>query len=130
MNDNSLNTAESLSPVKQLTRSDEPGRNELCKCGSGLKFKKCHGDEVKRQKVTQFASMLFVKLIQFERMKAGIAKWPFQCQACKKGFLHPATSEIVRGTPMCPECMSLDIIRNNDSPFSGDKDAGLSIPDA
>jgi uncharacterized protein YecA (UPF0149 family) len=23
--------------------STQPGRNDLCSCGSGLKFKKCHG---------------------------------------------------------------------------------------
>lgn len=26
-----------------------PRRNELCPCGSGSKFKKCHGDVVKKQ---------------------------------------------------------------------------------
>jgi uncharacterized protein len=25
--------------------SRKPGRNDLCFCGSGLKFKKCHGKE-------------------------------------------------------------------------------------
>lgn len=28
----------------------DQGRNERCECGSGLKFKKCHGDPVKLQK--------------------------------------------------------------------------------
>lgn len=27
----------------------ETGRNELCPCGSGLKYKRCHGDELKKE---------------------------------------------------------------------------------
>ena len=30
-------------PVPQLVRPATPGRNDLCPCGSGRKFKKCHG---------------------------------------------------------------------------------------
>ena len=33
----------SRKPVKQARREDKPGRNELCSCGSGKKFKKCCG---------------------------------------------------------------------------------------
>jgi len=29
--------------VQTLRRSDVPGRNDLCHCGSGKKYKKCHG---------------------------------------------------------------------------------------
>jgi len=28
---------------KLYTGANKPGRNEPCPCGSGLKFKKCHG---------------------------------------------------------------------------------------
>lgn len=37
---------QSLGPrVEPVRRSPQPGRNDLCPCGSGLKFKKCHGAE-------------------------------------------------------------------------------------
>jgi uncharacterized protein len=29
--------------VPTLRRADLPGRNDPCHCGSGKKFKKCHG---------------------------------------------------------------------------------------
>ncbi len=35
-----VDKAVSPSPVQSAPR---PGRNELCYCGSGRKFKKCHG---------------------------------------------------------------------------------------
>ncbi|AKJ26934.1 UPF0149 family protein [Caldimonas brevitalea] len=34
----------SRKPVQQVRKQAEPGRNDLCPCGSGKKFKKCHGD--------------------------------------------------------------------------------------
>jgi hypothetical protein len=41
--------------VKEATALGKVGRNEPCPCGSGLKFKKCHGREVtgKANKVSQ-----------------------------------------------------------------------------
>ena len=34
----------SLGPrTEALRKVDKPGRNDPCPCGSGLKFKKCHG---------------------------------------------------------------------------------------
>jgi len=41
--------AEEIMKLKELKvkggadKTGEPGRNEPCFCGSGLKFKKCHG---------------------------------------------------------------------------------------
>lgn len=35
-----------------------PGRNHPCPCGSGIKFKKCHGDSVKISKASQQAETL------------------------------------------------------------------------
>jgi uncharacterized protein len=29
--------------VETLRKAQEPGRNDPCWCGSGKKFKKCHG---------------------------------------------------------------------------------------
>jgi uncharacterized protein len=34
----------SLGPrVEQIRKAPEPGRNDPCPCGSGKKYKKCHG---------------------------------------------------------------------------------------
>lgn len=34
----------SLGPrVEAVVKGDQPGRNDPCPCGSGKKFKKCHG---------------------------------------------------------------------------------------
>jgi uncharacterized protein len=36
--------ARSLGPqVQPLRKAPEPGRNDPCPCGSGKKYKKCHG---------------------------------------------------------------------------------------
>ena len=34
---------EALTPREPVRREETPGRNDLCSCGSGKKFKKCHG---------------------------------------------------------------------------------------
>ena len=34
---------EEKKPAKPVTRSDKVGRNDPCPCGSGKKYKKCHG---------------------------------------------------------------------------------------
>ncbi|WP_263409537.1 preprotein translocase subunit SecA [Terriglobus tenax] len=36
----------SAEPVTQIRTGEKVGRNDLCPCGSGKKFKKCHGAEV------------------------------------------------------------------------------------
>lgn len=38
------NSTESGEAQPQAVRADLPGRNEPCNCGSGKKFKKCHGE--------------------------------------------------------------------------------------
>jgi uncharacterized protein len=36
--------ARSLGPrIDPIRKAPEPGRNDLCPCGSGKKYKKCHG---------------------------------------------------------------------------------------
>ncbi len=37
------NRQEAAAPQQPVTASDEPGRNDPCPCGSGKKYKKCHG---------------------------------------------------------------------------------------
>lgn len=51
------------------TSNRRPGRNDLCRCGSGLKFKKCHGDHVKVE-LSKLAYMSkFDELIEIEKLK-------------------------------------------------------------
>ena len=47
----------------------EPGRNDLCPCGSGLKFKHCHGDETKKAIVNRVANEIMAGLIAEELEK-------------------------------------------------------------
>ncbi len=42
-----MNKGEDGETRKPLVREQKVGRNEPCPCGSGLKYKKCHGREVK-----------------------------------------------------------------------------------
>ena len=48
------------------------GRNELCPCGSGLKYKKCHGDPVKISACNMIAQLKMKELIMTERIKKGL----------------------------------------------------------
>ena len=45
------------------------GRNDLCPCESGLKYKICHGDEQKKAVVQRAADELMVRLIANELYK-------------------------------------------------------------
>lgn len=87
-----------------------PGRNEPCPCGSGLKFRHCHGDAYKVQTVQRFAAGMMSKMIRDEQMKRGLIPYPWTCRNCKEGFRTPKESTVVPGTPMCPHCDSTDVI--------------------
>ena len=65
----------------------EPGRNEPCPCGSGLKRKHCHGDPLKIDSVNHAANVAMNHLIQCERVKRGII--------CEHGVLR---------TEHCKDC--------------------------
>lgn len=47
----------------------EPGRNDPCLCGSGLKFKQCHGDPVKKMICERVVSEKMIELIMVEKFK-------------------------------------------------------------
>ena len=47
----------------------EPGRNELCPCGSELKYKVCHGDPGKRAICEVAMRETMVRLIMIEKHK-------------------------------------------------------------
>jgi len=34
-----------LNPQENILEANLPGRNDICRCGSGKKYKKCHLDE-------------------------------------------------------------------------------------
>ena len=47
------------------------GRNELCTCGSGLKFKKCHGDPAKLLVVRHIANEVMLIMIAMTKLERG-----------------------------------------------------------
>jgi len=53
-------------------RGKEPGRNHPCPCGSGLKYKQCHGDELKLAICNQAANEKMVQLIFEEKLRKGL----------------------------------------------------------
>ena len=58
--------------MPQLKAKTDPGRNELCPCGSGLKSKFCHGDPVKRAVCEVAMRETMVRLIMQEKFKRGM----------------------------------------------------------
>lgn len=53
----------------QFIGPKEPGRNEPCPCESGLKYKHCHGDALKRELCNRAANECMAKLITEEQYK-------------------------------------------------------------
>ncbi len=47
-------------------------RNDPCPCESGLKFKQCHGDQVKRVQCKAAATARMLELIQEEKIRRGV----------------------------------------------------------
>lgn len=66
---------------------NQQNRNDPCKCGSGLKFKHCHGDIKKQLLCNQAVNELMLQLIKEEQIKKGLR--------CKHGVLK---------TEHCPSC--------------------------
>lgn len=50
----------------------KPGRNSLCPCKSGLKYKHCHGDVVKQQLARHAMNYRMAELIVEEKLKRGL----------------------------------------------------------
>jgi len=90
----------------------EPGRNELCPCGSQLKYKYCHGDESKRIIANRVANLKMMQLVQQEQKKRGIIPWNWECEECGHGFDEPVESRLVAGTLLCPKCGTTNIKEN------------------
>ena len=53
-------------------KGKEPGRNDPCPCTSGLKFKHCHGDPLKRAVCERVMAEAMVRLIIEEKFKKGL----------------------------------------------------------
>ncbi len=41
-------------PAREVVHMAKSGRNDLCSCGSGKKFKKCHGIKTESQRQSRF----------------------------------------------------------------------------
>lgn len=101
-----------------IVGGQDPERNELCSCGSGLKYKHCHGDPAKCQLVTKFATAFLMGLIRREQMKRGIIPYPYTCKACGKGFNKPEQG-VVSNLPLCPHCKNTNIVKNESQLIGG-----------
>lgn len=77
--------------------SKQPGRNEQCPCGSGLKYKHCHGDNLKQQECNYLANLHMLELILNEQIKRGLK--------CKHGI---PTGE------KCVECSKIITVLTTD----------------
>jgi len=61
-----------MNPTVTIKGGKEPGRNELCPCGSELKYKWCHGDIGKRAVCEAIMRDAMVRLIMREKHKRSI----------------------------------------------------------
>lgn len=71
-------------------KGKEPGRNHPCPCESGLKYKDCHGDILKRAVCDRVANEKMVELIIREKIKKGLicehgVDVNKHCNSCKLG---------------------------------------------
>lgn len=136
-----------------IVGGQEPGRNDPCSCGSGLKYKHCHGDNGKRnlmpcpcgsdlkfgdchgdmkklQAVKKLSDAFMVQLIRRERMEQGLEPFPFTCNKCGKGFVRAKESTIVPGALICPHCDSTDLTRTVPIPSNQNAVRELAVPQA
>ncbi len=106
----------------------QAGRNELCPCKSGLKYKHCHGDTVKAQLCNKMVNLYMLKLIADERKNRGIDPYMYTCNSCGKGTDGPVKSAISTATPVlkCPDCGSTDLVKYvPPEPEENDEDNGV-----
>lgn len=91
-----------------VQQTQPTGRNEPCRCGSGLKSKFCHGDPVKQQLCNEMINKYMIMLIVEERKKRGLQPYIWTCESCKQGTDWPAKSKVATATPtpICPSCGS------------------------
>lgn len=93
----------------QIKGGKSPPRNSFCPCGSGLKFKWCHGDGLKKAVCNRVANEKMVQLIREEQKKRGLVSRDWKCYDCEHTFDVPLDSTVLPGRKMCPKCKSINI---------------------
>jgi len=93
----------------QLKGGKSPPRNSPCPCGSGLKFKWCHGDLGKQAICNRLVNEKMVQLIREEQKRRGLVPRNYRCQNCGHTFDEPGTSTFVPNREICPKCKVVDI---------------------
>lgn len=51
---------------------DVKARNSKCPCGSGLKFKMCHGDQKKTKTANMVANLAMGVMVHYQRQRSGL----------------------------------------------------------
>jgi len=92
----------------QIKDKKAPPRNSPCPCGSGLKFKWCHGDELKKAVCNRVVNEKMVQLIREEQKKRGLVPKNFKCNDCGHTFDESVDSNILLGRKACPKCRSIN----------------------
>jgi len=87
-----------------LKKSQMPGRNDPCPCESGLKFKHCHGDEMKIARAREAAERAMHAQIVIELKKRKILASMFHCEKCGEPFDIPEQSTVAPQISLCPFC--------------------------
>lgn len=72
------------------------GRNDLCPCGSTLKYKKCHGDPSKQEVCNRVANEKMVQLIRVEQRKKIIRLQQAECALCEHTGMVPGEPDVAR----------------------------------
>ena len=97
----------------QIKGGKSPSRNLPCPCGSGLKFKHCHGDELKKAVCNRVVNEKMVQLIREEQKKRGLIPRNFKCNNCGHTFdvsdVSIVTTRIRTPIEVCPKCRSTNI---------------------
>lgn len=93
----------------------KPGRNDPCICGSGLKYKTCHGSSIKRAICNQIANEKMIELIRGEKRKRGmpielvcpdcnqIADITLRCEFCNRTGVVTEKQVIERNAELVKE---------------------------
>ena len=96
----------------QISGGRPSNPNGLCPCGSGLKFKYCHGDPVKQALCSQIANEYMAGFIWQEQKKRGLVPYDYICNDCGEGFDKPNQSIVAPYLLTCPKCGAVDIKEN------------------
>ena len=90
----------------QLKKGNTPGRNDPCRCRSGLKVKDCHGDQQKIAVCNRVANEKMAQLIKVEQVKKIIEIQKQECDVCGH------TGQSAEGTCRCQFVTDKEYIEN------------------